>query len=331
MNLRRRAFLRTAASAVAMTAAPRFARAASDFPSRPITLVVGFAAGGPTDVYARVLAQAMQKWLGVTVIVEAVPGAAGSIGAGRVARAAPDGYTLCVGPGMSTHVINGAIYDLSYDVVKDFTPIALISFLHQIILAKKEMPADDLTGFVAWLKANPDVAMEATSGPGSPAHVAGLLLQTQTGTRFRFIPYRGLGPALQDLVAGRVDFMIDAGINAMPFVHSGAIKAYAVMSESRAPAAPEVPDADEAGFPGLHTSLWQSIFAPKGMPKDVVDKLNRAVIAALADSEVRTRFAELGHVIVPPDRQSPEALADLQRVEIERWWPIIKAAKIRAE
>jgi tripartite-type tricarboxylate transporter receptor subunit TctC len=331
MNLRRRAFLRTAAAAGATAATSRFARAASDFPSRPITLIVGFAAGGPTDVYARVLAQAMQKSLGVTVIVEAVPGAAGSLGAGRVARAAPDGYTLCVGPGMSTHVINGAIYDLPYDVVRDFTPIALISFLHQIVLVKKEMPANDLKGFVAWLKANPDVAMEATSGPGSPAHVAGLLLQKETGTSFRFIPYRGLGPALQDLVAGRVDFMIDAGINAMPHVRSGAIKAYMVMSESRAPAAPEVPSADEAEFPGLRTSLWQSIFAPKGVPKDVVDKLSGAVRTALTDPELRARFADQGHVIVPPDRQSPEALTEFQRAEIERWWPIIKAAKIKAE
>ena len=329
MNLRRRAFLRMAGSVAAATATSRFARAASDFPSRPITLIVGFAAGGPTDVYARVLAQAMQKSLGVPVIVEAVPGAAGSLGAGRVARAAPDGYTLTVGPGMSTHVINGAIYDLPYDVVKDFTPIALVSFLHQIILAKKDMPANDLAGFVAWLKANPDVAMEATSGPGSPAHVAGLLLQKEAGVRFRFIPYRGLGPALQDMVAGRVDFMIDAGINAMPFVRSGAIKAYAVMTESRSTAAPEVPSADEAGMPGLHNTIWQSIFAPKDVPKEVVDKLNAAVLAALADPELRTRFAELGHVIVPPDRQRPEALAEFQRAEIEKWWPIIKAAKVK--
>jgi tripartite-type tricarboxylate transporter receptor subunit TctC len=331
MGLCRRAFLHVVASAAAVTATSCCARAASDFPSRPITLVVGFAAGGPTDVYARILAQAMQKSLGVSVIVEAVPGAAGSLGAGRVARAAPDGYTLSVGPGMSTHVINGAIYDLAYDVVKDFTPIALISGLNQIIMAKKEMPADDLKGFVAWLKANPDVAMEATSGPGSPAHVAGLLLQKETGARFRFIPYRGLGPALQDLVAGRVDFMIDAGINAMPLVRSGAIKAFAVMSESRSAAAPDVPSADEAGMPGLHTSIWQSIFAPKGVPKDVVEKLNGAVIAALADSELRARLADLGHVIVPPDRQRPEALAEFQRAEIEKWWPIIRAAKIKGD
>jgi tripartite-type tricarboxylate transporter receptor subunit TctC len=331
MNLRRRAFLHVAASAAAAAATSRFARAASDFPSRPVSLVVGFAAGGPTDVYARVLAQAMQKSLGVPVIVEAVPGAAGSIGAGRVARAAPDGYTLSVGPGMSTHVINGAIYDLAYDVVRDFTPIALISFLPQVILARKEMPANDLKGLIAWLKDNPDAAMEATSGPGSPAHVAGLFLQKQTGTRFRFIPYRGLGPALQDLVAGRVDFMIDAGINAMPFVRSGAIKAYAVMGESRSAAAPDIPSADEAGMPGLYTSLWQSIFAPGGVPKDVVDKLNGAVRAALADPELRARFAELGHVIVPPDRQRPEALADLQRTEIEKWWPIIRLAKIKGD
>jgi tripartite-type tricarboxylate transporter receptor subunit TctC len=331
MALRRRTFLQMAASAAAVSATSRFATAASDFPSRPITLVVGFAAGGPTDVYARVLAQAMQKSLGVPVIVEAVPGAAGSIGAGRVARAAPDGYTLSVGPGMSTHVINGAIYDLPYDVVKDFTPISLISFLPQVILAKKEMPADNLKGLVAWLKANPDVAMEATSGSGSPAHVAGIFLQKQTATQFRFIPYRGLGPALQDLVAGRVDFTIDAGINGMPFVRSGAIKAYAVMSENRSAAAPDIPTVDEAGVPGLHTSLWQSIFAPRGMPEDVVQKLNRAVTTALTDWELRARFAEQGHIIVPLDRQGPEALAEWQRSEIEKWWPIIKVAKVKGE
>ena len=331
MNLRRRAFLHMAALAAAASATSGVVRAAADFPSRPVTLVVGFAAGGPTDVYARVLAQAMQKSLGVPVVVETVPGAAGSIGAGRVARAAPDGYTLSIGPGLSTHVINAALYDLAYDVVKDFTPVALISFLPQVILTKKEIPADDLKGFVAWLKANPDVATEATSGPGSPAHVAGLLLKQQTGARFRFVPYRGLGPAQQDLVAGRVDFTIDAGINAMSFVRSGAIKALAVTSESRSAAAPEIPTTDEAGIPGLHTAIWQSIFAPKDTPEDVVDRLNRAVSAALADTEVRARFAALGHVIVPPERQRPEALAAWQKAEIDKWWPIIKAASIKAE
>jgi tripartite-type tricarboxylate transporter receptor subunit TctC len=273
----------------------------------------------------------MEKPLGVPVVIEDVGGAAGSIGAGRVARASPDGYTLSVGPGMSTHVINAAIYDLPYDVVKDFTPVALISFLPQVILAKNTMPAGDLKELIAWLKANPDVAMEATGGAGSPGHVAGIFLQRQTGARFGFVPYRGLGPALQDLVAGRVDLMIDAGLGAMPFVRSGAIKAYAVMTKERSPAAPEIPSVDEIGMPALHIALWQAVFAPAGTPPGVVAKLNAALVAALADPVLRTRFAELGHVIVPREQQTPEALAAWQKSEIAKWWPLVKQASIKGD
>lgn len=330
MDIQRRQLLRVLASATAISSASRFA-CAEDYPSRPITLIVGFAAGGPTDVYARVLADPLQNSLGVPVKVENVNGAAGSIAAGRVASAVPDGYTLSIGPGMSTHVINGAIYDLSYDVVTDFTPVALLSFLPQVILSKKAIPADDLKGLISWLRANPDTAMQATSGAGSPGHIAGILFQKETDTRFGFVPYRGLGPALQDLVAGRVDLMIDAGLGSMHFVQDGSIKAFAVMAKDRFEIAPEIPTVDEAGMPGLYTSLWQAIFAPKGTPRDVIAKLDGAIIRALADQAVRSRLAKLGHVIVPTEEQTPQVLAAYQKSEIARWWPIIKEAGIKPE
>ena len=330
MDKHRRHFLSLAARAAGLLGMPRFADA-SDYPSRPITLIVGFAPGGPTDVYARVLAERLQALLGVPVIVEDVPGAAGSIAAGRVASAAPDGYTLSIGPGMSTHVINAAIYDLPYDVVTDFTPVALLSYLPQVILSKKAIPADDLKGLIAWLRANPGSAMEATTSAGSPSHIAGILFQKETDTRFGFVPYRGLEPALQDLVAGRVDLMIDAGLGSLQFVRDGSIKAYAVMVEDRLAVAPEIPTVDEAGMPHFYTSLWQAIFAPKDTPQGIVAKFNGAIVTALTDPVIRSLLAKLGHVIVPRAEQSPEALGAYQKSEIARWWPIIKAADIKAE
>ena len=304
---------------------------AQTYPARPVTMIVPFAAGGPADVYARLMAERMRISLGQAVIVENITGAAGTVGAGRVARAAPDGYTLSIGPGLSTHVINAAIYDLSYDVVKDFDPVALLSFIPQMIVAKKAMPADNLKGLISWLKANPDTALQGTSGVGSAGHLAGVLFQQQTGTRFGFVPYRGLAPALQDLAAGRVDMLIDLPLNSLPYVRAGTLKAYAIMAGGRMTIAPEIPTVDDAGVPGLHMSLWYSIFAPKGTPKDVVDKLNSAVVDALADPVLRARFAEFGHEIVPRDQQTPEALRDLQNTEIQKWWPIIKAAHIKGE
>jgi tripartite-type tricarboxylate transporter receptor subunit TctC len=330
VDIRRRELLRLLAGATVAFSESRFARA-ENYPSRPITLVVGFAAGGPTDVYARILAEQLQNSLDVPVKVENVNGVAGSLAAGRVANAAPDGYTLSIGPGMSTHVINGAIYDLTYDVVTDFTPVALLSILPQVILSKKAIPADDLKDLISWLKTNPDTATQATSGAGSPGHIAGIFFQNETSTRFGFVPYRGLGPALQDLVAGRVDLMIDAGLGSMQFVRDGSIKAYAVMAKDRLTMAPEIHTVDEAGMPGLYTSLWQAIFAPKGTPQDVVAKLNGAVVAALADPEIRNRLVKLGHVIVPREQQTPEALAAYQKSEIAKWWPIIKVAGIKPE
>jgi tripartite-type tricarboxylate transporter receptor subunit TctC len=298
------------------------------YPSRPLTLVVPFPAGGSTDAIGRIVAERMRVSLGQPVLIENVGGAGGSIGVGRVARATPDGYTLDIGQ-WDTHVANGATFSLSYDVLKDFEPVALISSNPFLILAKKAMPADDLKSLIAWLKGNPDKASQAIPTAGS--HVAGILFQKETGTRFAFVPYRGGGPAMQDLVAGQIDLMIIQAAVALPQVRAGAIKAYAVTASSRFPAAPDIPTVDEAGLPGIHISGWFALFAPKGTPTEVVTKLNTAVVEALADPTVRARLANLGQEIFPREQQTPQALAAYHKAEIEKWWPIIKAANIKAE
>jgi tripartite-type tricarboxylate transporter receptor subunit TctC len=302
--------------------------AAQTYPSRPITLIVPFPAGGSTDAVGRVVAERMRASLGQPIVIENVGGAGGSIGVGRVARAAPDGYTLDVGQ-WDTHVANGATFPLAYDLMKDFEPVALISSNPFLVLARKTMPATDLKGLVAWLKANPDKASQAIPTAGS--HVAGVLFQKQTDTRFAFVPYRGGGPAMQDLVAGQIDMMIIQAAVALPQVRGGAIKAYAVTARSRFAAAPDVPTVDEAGLPGLHISGWFALFAPKGTPKPVIDRLNAAVVDALADPAIRARLADLGQEIPPREQQTPEALAAFHKAEVEKWWPIIKAANIKGE
>ena len=301
---------------------------AQTYPSRPITLIVPFPAGGSTDAVGRILVERMRTSLGQPIVIENVGGAGGSIGVGRVARAAPDGYTLDIGQ-WDTHVANGATYPLTYDLMKDFEPIALISSNPFLVLARKTMPADDLKGLIAWLKANPDKASQAIPTAGS--HVAGILLQKQTDTRFAFVPYRGGGPAMQDLVAGQIDMMIIQAAVALPQVRGGAIKAYAVTAKSRFAAAPGVPTVDEAGLPGLHISGWFALFAPRGTPKPVIDKLNGAVVEALAEPAVRARLADLGQEIPPPEQQTPQALAAFHKAEVEKWWPIIKAANLKGE
>ena len=302
--------------------------AAQTYPSRPITLIVPFPAGGSTDAVGRILVERMRTSLGQPIVIENVGGAGGSIGVGRVARAAPDGYTLDIGQ-WDTHVANGATYPLTYDLMKDFEPIALISSNPFLVLARNTMPADDLKGLIAWLKANPDKATQAIPTAGS--HVAGILFQKQTDTRFAFVPYRGGGPAMQDLVAGQIDMMIIQAAVALPQVRGGAIKAYAVTARSRFAAAPGVPTVDEAGLPGLYISGWFALFAPKGTPKPVIDKLNAAVVDALGNANVRARLADLGQEIPPPEQQTPEALAAFHKAEVEKWWPIIKAANIKGE
>jgi tripartite-type tricarboxylate transporter receptor subunit TctC len=304
--------------------------AAQAYPARAITMIVPFPAGGPADAVGRILAERMRLSLGQTVVVENAPGAGGTIGVGRAARATPDGYTLVVGL-WSTHVANGAIYALAYDLVTGFEPIALTAREELIIVARKTMPANDLNELIGWLKANPSKASQATGGIGTPPHIAGVLFQNLTDTRLQFVPYRGSAPAMQDLMAGQVDIEIDSPITSLPQIRAGSIKAYAVTARHRLAAALDIPTVDEAGLPGFYFSNWFAIFAPKGLPKDVAAKLNAAVMSALADPAVRRQIADLGLEIPPPQEQTPEALGAEQKADIEKWWPIIKAAGIKLE
>lgn len=300
------------------------------YPSRPITMVVPFAAGGPVDTVARILSEPMRATLGQSIIVENVTGAAGSIGVGRVARAAPDGYTLSIGH-WSTHVVNGAIYPLPYDLLRDLEPIVLLPSNPMIVVSKNAVPAKNLNEFVGWIKANEGKVSAGTAGAGSATHVAGVYFQNVTGTRFQFVPYRGTGPALQDLVAGQIDFIVDQASNSLQHVRDGKIRAYAVTASARLPSAPDIPTVAEAGLPSLDISVWYGLWAPKGTPKEIIAKLNAAAVQALSEPTVRQRFAELGLDMPPRDRLTPEALAAYQKAEIEKWWPIIKAAGIKVE
>ena len=300
------------------------------YPSRPITMVVPFAAGGPVDTVARILSEPMRATLGQSIIVENVTGAAGSIGVGRVARAAPDGYTLSIGH-WSTHVVNGAIYPLPYDLLRDLEPIVLLPSNPMIVVSKSAVPATNLNEFVGWIKANEGKVSAGTAGAGSATHVAGVYFQNVTGTRFQFVPYRGTGPALQDLVAGQIDFIVDQASNSLQHVRDGKIRAYAVTAGARLPSAPDIPTVAEAGLPSLDISVWYGLWAPKGTPKEIIAKLNAAAVQALSEPAVRQRFAELGLDMPPRDRLTPEALAAYQKAEIEKWWPVIKDANIKTE
>jgi tripartite-type tricarboxylate transporter receptor subunit TctC len=302
---------------------------AQPYPSRPITLIVPFAAGGPTDTLSRVLSEQMRVSLGQPVIIENVAGAAGSLGTGRVARASPDGYTIGIGQ-WDTHVLNGAVQSLPYDLLKDFEPVAMLPSNPQLIVVKKDLPAKNLTELIAWLKSNPDKASQGTAGAGSAAHISGAYFQSVTGTRFQFVPYRGAAPAMKDLVGGQIDLMFDQAANALPQVRAGSIRALAVTARTRLASAPDIPSVDEAGMPGFHISVWRGFWAPKGTPKEAVGKLGAAVMDALAHPATMRRLAELGQDIPQRDRQSAAALGALHRAEIEKWWPIIRAAGIKA-
>ena len=306
------------------------AASGQSFPSRPVTIVVPFAAGGPTDVLARVLGQPMSTILGQSVVIENVTGAGGSIGVGRVVRSPADGYTLSIGQ-LGTHVLNGAIYSLPYDLLNDLEPIALLASNPQMIVTKKAMPAKDLKELIAWLRANQDKTIVGTAGAGTPAHVSGAYLQDQLGLKFQFVPYRGAGPAIQDLIAGNIDLYFDQASNSLPHIRNNSIKAYAVTSKTRLPSAPDVPTADEAGLPGFTISVWHGLWAPKGTPKDVINKINAAVREALSDPATRQKLADLGQDIPPPDLQTPPGLAGFQKAEADKWWPIIRAANIKAQ
>jgi tripartite-type tricarboxylate transporter receptor subunit TctC len=301
---------------------------AQTFPSRPVTMIVPYAAGGPTDTIARIVGERMAQSLAQPVVIENLPGAAGTVAAAHVARAAPDGYTLSIAT-WSSYVVSPAIYQLQYDVTRDFDPVAWLTQTPLLLVAKKAVPADDLKGLVAWLKGSAESALQGAAG--GTDQVAGYLLEQQTGTRLQFVNYRGLAPAMQDLVAGRIDLLFDQPSDALPQIQGGNIKVYAVTAKSRLSIAPDIPTVDEAGLPGLYITPWHSLWVPHGTPQDVIAKLNAAAMDALADPAVRQRLADVGQEVVPREQQTPEALAVYYKAEIDKWWPIIKAAGIKPE
>jgi tripartite-type tricarboxylate transporter receptor subunit TctC len=326
-----RELLVVAALAAATLTAGSTSAVAQDFPARPITLIVPFPPGGAVDPVARIIAERMKAALDQTIVIENVAsGGNGIVGVGRVARAAPDGYTLSFG-NWSTHVVNGAIYALPYDLLNDLAPIALFSTTPQIILSRNGVPAHDLRELIAWLKANPDKASLGTVGNGSATHIAGLFFQKLTATRLLLVPYRGAAQAMQDLLGGQLDMLMPQATLGLPQARAGTIRAYAVMAAARLASAPEIPTVDEAGAHGLYLSTWSGLWAPGGTPKPVIDKLNAAAMEALADPSVRARLAQLGQEIPPREQQSPQALGAFQKAEIEKWWPIVKAAGIKGE
>ncbi|OAF07863.1 Bug family tripartite tricarboxylate transporter substrate binding protein [Bradyrhizobium neotropicale] len=303
---------------------------AEDYPARPVTMIVPFPAGGATDTLARFLGERLHAVLKQPIVVENVGGAAGSLGVSRAVRAAADGYTLSIGTS-TTHMLTGGLYALPFDLLRALEPVILIGGEPLLIVGRKDLPADDLKQLIAWLKANPDKASVGIAGVGATGHLAGISFQKETGTKFQFVPYRGNGPAMQGLVAGQIDAMIEPASNFKSLVGAGSIQSFPVTSKSRSPSWPTVPTADEAGLPGFSASLWYGLWVPKGTSKDVVAKLNAAMVQILASSPVKQRFAELGIQVSPLMQQSPEALRAYQKEEAERWWPIIKASGIKVE
>ncbi|MCC6780103.1 MAG: tripartite tricarboxylate transporter substrate binding protein BugD [Hyphomicrobiales bacterium] len=303
---------------------------AETYPTRPITMLVGYAVGGPSDTIARIMADRLKVSLGQPVIVENVTGAAGSLAVGRGARAAPDGYTLVLGD-WSTHVVNPAMYDLQYDVVKDFEPVSLLPSAPQIILTPNSVPASNLAELLAWIKANPEKVSYGTAGHGSPSHVSGVLLQNVLGAKFQLVPYRGAALVMQDMIAGTIQISMFPVTVALPQARTGRARPYAITGPQRSAAAPDIPTVDEAGLPNFHISLWWGFWMPKGTPKEIIARMNAAVVEALADPAVQKRIADQGLDVPLRERQSPEALAAYQKEEIDKWWPIIKAANIRGQ
>ena len=299
-----------------------------DYPSRPITFVVPFAAGGPTDTLGRTIAERLSRILGQSIVIENAPGAGGSLGVGRVVRAPPDGYTISLG-NWSTHVLNGGIYSLGYDLIGDLEPVALLPSAPQLIVARKDIKAANLVQLIAWIKAN-KVTL-GTAGLGSAGHVSALLFEKQTGTRLTIVHYRGGGPAMTDLIGGHIDMIIDQATTSLPQIREGTIKPFAVTSQTRLVTAPEIPTTDEAGLPNFQVAVWHGLWAPKGTSTDIITKLSAATRDALSDPVLRERLVMLGQNIPAPDQISPTALGDLQRTEIGIWWPILKAVGVKSE
>jgi tripartite-type tricarboxylate transporter receptor subunit TctC len=303
---------------------------AGDFPSHPITLVVPFSAGGPTDAMARILGERMQKTLGQPITIENVTGAGGSLGVGRVVRAPPDGNTVSIGH-LGTHVANGAIYKLGYDLVTDLEPVVLLPSNPMIVVSKNAVPAKTLPELLAWMRAKPTPPTAGTAGAGSGSHIAGLYFENITGIKLQYVPYRGTAPALNDLIAGQIDIIVDQTSNSIAQVRAGTVRAYAVTDDKRVESAPDIPTTDEAGLPGFHMTLWSGLWVPKNTPKDVVIRLNHAAVEALNDPAARKKFQDLGLEIPKPSELSPEALGGWQKAEIAKWWPMIKAANVKIE
>src|SRR5271169_2567317 len=329
MRLSRRSLLHLGAGAAAAGTYPNCAFAV-DYPTRPITIIVPFAAGGATDVLARVIADPMGKSLGQTIIVEDLAGAAGGIGVARVAHSPADGYTLCVGT-LTTNVLIGGLYKLDFNLLTDLTPIAELAYEPLLICVKNSLPVKNLQELIAWLKANPGKASVGIPGVGSTGNLAGISFENMTGTSFQFVPYRGDGPAVQDMMGGQIDMMIEPGSNFTAQVQAGTIKAIAVPAKTRMTSLPDVPTTDEAGLPGFYASIWFGLWAPKDTQKDVIAKLNAATVTALADPNVKERLAKLGQTAAARDQQTPEYLRTFEKAEADKWWPIIKAANIKVD
>ncbi|HEX9590236.1 MAG TPA: tripartite tricarboxylate transporter substrate binding protein BugD [Bradyrhizobium sp.] len=303
---------------------------AENFPSHPITIVVPFSAGGPSDAMARILAERMKVTLGEALLVENVTGAGGSIGVARAVRSPPDGYTISFGH-LGTHVANGAIYKLGYDLVSDLEPVVLLPSNPMIVVSKNAVPAKSLKELMAWLKARPEPATAGTAGAGSGSHIAGLYFENVTGIKLQYVPYRGTAPAMNDLIAGQIDLIVDQTSNSIGQVRAGNIRAYAITADKRLESAPDVPTTDEAGLPGFHMTLWSGLWVPKDTPKDIVAKLNAAAVDALNDPAVRRQLENLGLQMPPADQLSPEALGSWQKAEIAKWWPMLKAANVKVD
>jgi len=319
------------AASVAVTLSFGHAAADDSYPSRPITMIVPFGAGGPTDVIARIFAQRMETSLGQTVVVENITGVAGTVATGKAVHAQPDGYTLSIGH-YGTHAVNGLVYKLPYDLVQDFAPVALLASSPYLIVSSTAIPATDLKGLIAWLKAHPDQAVASFNGPGSAGQLLGLRFQDVAGLHFRFAAYRGGDAAVMpDVLAARLPMKFAQPADSLPLVRDGRLRAYAVTAANRLAAAPDVPTTDEAGLPDFHVSVWHGLWVPKGTPQPVIAKLNEAVRAALADAAVRTRLANIGQDIPTAERQAPESLRAQQRTEIDKWRPIVEAEHIKAD